>query len=160
MAPGRAGVGGQDCPPQNFGDFLGRCDGGMGCTQVPTDSCTFMMPAGRNHRKHPMVSDPYNGPITTSIPTRKWECLEAHYRRHVYRTEWYLWTCSGCKPWCVQITKPQHRQWTDQADFCGRVPRGGTVWGGCHSWIRHSLCGDAWLGGNQRQSRGRGKEAW
>ena len=71
VAPGRAGVGGQDCPPQNFGDFLGHCDQRHGRHPGPHRLYTFMMPAGiRNHSKHPMVSDPYNGPIPTSIPTR------------------------------------------------------------------------------------------
>jgi len=61
--------GGRTALPKSRETFWGVLTEGVGGTKVQTDSYTFMMPIGiRNHRKHPVVSDPYDGLLPTSIP--------------------------------------------------------------------------------------------
>ena len=61
--------GGRTVLPKTRETFWVVSTGGVAETSRPTESQTLMMPVGlRNHRRHPVVSDPYEGPIPTSIP--------------------------------------------------------------------------------------------
>ena len=61
--------GGRTVLPKSRETFWVTVTDGAGSTRAPTESHTIMMPTGfRNHRKHPVISDPYDGQIPTFIP--------------------------------------------------------------------------------------------
>jgi len=61
--------GGRTVLPRTREAFWTAITGGVHTPAAAMDSQTLMMPVGfRNHRKHPVVSDPYDGHIPTSIP--------------------------------------------------------------------------------------------
>ena len=61
--------GGRTVLPRTREAFWTAITGGVHTPAAAMDSQTLMMPVGfRNHRKHPVVLDPYNGHIPTSIP--------------------------------------------------------------------------------------------
>jgi hypothetical protein len=61
--------GGRTVLPKTRETFWAAVTSGIRAPAAAMDSQTLMMPTGfRNHRKHPMVSDPYDGHIPSSIP--------------------------------------------------------------------------------------------
>jgi len=61
--------GGRTVLPKSRETFWVTVTDGARSVLAPTESYTMMMPSGfRNHRKHPVVSDPYDGQIPTFIP--------------------------------------------------------------------------------------------
>jgi len=61
--------GGRTALPKTRENFWAAITGGVESPAAALDSQTLMLPVGfRNHRKHPVVSDPYDGHIPTSIP--------------------------------------------------------------------------------------------
>jgi len=61
--------GGRTALPKTRENFWATLTEGVRTPPAALDSQTLMLPAGfRNHRKHPVVSDPYDGNIPTSIP--------------------------------------------------------------------------------------------
>jgi len=61
--------GGRTALPKTRENFWAAVTVGVRTPPAALDSQTLMLPVGfRNHRKHPVVSDPYDGHIPTSIP--------------------------------------------------------------------------------------------